>query len=139
MINAPLKIGGLEFPVTCLAVGNPHTVMLVDNFDFDWKSLGAEIEKHPAFPHDTNVEFVRVVNRKRVDLADWERGAGATGSSGTGAAAAVCAMVMLGLVDRDCNVFFDTGNLRVHWHQESDYIELTGPAEYVSKGEFWYR
>ncbi len=139
MINAPLKVGGVQFPVTCLAVGNPHTVLPVDNFDFDWQSLGAEIETHPSFPHGTNVEFVRVVSRQRIDLADWERGAGATGSSGTGAAAAVCAMVMLGAVERECAVYFDTGNLKIHWHRESDLIELTGPVDYIAKGEFVFR
>jgi diaminopimelate epimerase len=139
MINTSLKVGGVEFPVTCLAVGNPHTVLPVDNFDFDWPSLGAEIEIHPSFPHGTNVEFVRVMSRRRIDLADWERGAGATGSSGTGAAAAVCAMVMLGVVDRECAVYFDTGNLKVHWHRESDLIELTGPVDYIAKGEFFFQ
>ncbi|MDH3891563.1 MAG: diaminopimelate epimerase [candidate division Zixibacteria bacterium] len=136
MINAPLKVGGVQFPVTCLAVGNPHAVLPVDDFDFDWQTLGAEIETHPSFPRGTNVEFVRVVSRRRIDLADWERGAGATGSSGTGAAAAVCAMVMLGAVERECAVYFDTGNLKVHWRRESDLIELTGPVDYIAKGEF---
>jgi len=139
MINAPLKVGGLEFPVTCLAVGNPHTVLTVDDFDFDWRSLGVAIETHPAFPQGTNVEFVRVVNRRRIDLADWERGAGATGSSGTGAAAAVCAMVMIGAVDRDCEVRFQTGALRIHWHRSFDLIELTGPVDYIAKGVFPFR
>jgi len=139
MINAPLKVGGLEFPVTCLAVGNPHTVMPVEDFDFDWQSLGAEIETHSAFPQGTNVEFVRVVNRRRIDLVDWERGAGATGSSGTGAAASVCAMVMMGLVDRNCQARFETGRLQVHWRRSSDLIELTGPVDYIAQGVFSFR
>jgi diaminopimelate epimerase len=139
MINAPLKVGGLEFPVTCLAVGNPHTVLPVDDFNFDWRTLGAEIETHPSFPQRTNVEFARVVSRRRIEVADWERGAGATGSSGTGAAAAVCAMVMLGAVERDCEVCFDSGMLRIHWRRSSDLIELTGPADYIAKGEFRFQ
>jgi diaminopimelate epimerase len=139
MINAPLKVGGLEFPVTCLAVGNPHTVLPVDHFNFDWQALGAEIENHSAFPHGTNVEFVRVVGRRKIELADWERGAGATGSSGTGAAAAVCAMVMIGAVDRNCEVRFETGTLRIRWDQSTDLIELTGPADYIAKGVFTLR
>ncbi|MCK4460553.1 MAG: diaminopimelate epimerase [candidate division Zixibacteria bacterium] len=139
MINAPLKVGGLEFPVTCLAVGNPHAVLPVDHFDFDWQTLGAEIENHSAFPRGTNVEFVRVVDRRKIELTDWERGAGATGSSGTGAAAAVCAMVMIGAVDRDCEVRFETGALRIRWDQSTDLIELTGPVDYIAKGVFSFR
>ncbi|MEA3297478.1 MAG: diaminopimelate epimerase [candidate division Zixibacteria bacterium] len=136
MINAPLKLGGLEFPVTCLSMGNPHTVLLVDDFDFDWKQFGIEIECHRAFPNDTNVEFVKVKNRGKIQIADWERGAGATGSSGTGAAAAVCACVMMGLVNRECEVVFEKGSLFIHWDEISNIIELTGPVDYVTQGEF---
>ncbi len=134
MVQAPLKIGGLAFPVTCLSVGNPHTVLFVDNFDFDWKTLGSEIEHHAAFPERTNFDFVRIVNRKKLQVAEWERGAGATGSSGTGAAAAVAAAVMNGLAGRDCEVVFEPGSLFVKWHEETDMIELSGAVEYVGEG-----
>ncbi len=138
LINAPLKIGKLDFPVTCLSVGNPHTVLFVADFDFDWKSLGAEIEHHPAFPNQTNVEFVRIVSRSKVEVADWERGAGATGSSGTGAAAAVCAGVMNGQLNRRCDVVFQTGTLKILWNSDTDQIELTGPVEKVTEGVFQF-
>ena len=100
--------------------------------------LGAEIEEHKAFPKQTNVEFVKIVNRKKIKVADWERGAGATGSSGTGAAAAVCAGVMLGLLDRSCEVQFENGSLFIDWNKESNRIELTGPVVYVHSGEFTF-
>jgi len=112
---------------------------VVDGFDFDWMGLGAEIEVHPAFPRHTNVEFVKVISRKKIKVADWERGAGATGSSGTGAAAAVCAAVMLGLVARECEVVFESGSLLVKWDQDTNEIELTGPVDYVADGEFFFR
>ncbi len=134
LINAPLTINGFDFPVTCLSVGNPHTVLFVDNFDFDWQELGADIETARVFPNHTNVEFVKVVSRRKLLLADWERGAGATGSSGTGAAAAVCAAVMTGQAGRRCQVVFDTGSLSIDWKSETNNIELTGPAEFVAEG-----
>jgi diaminopimelate epimerase len=139
LINSPLRIGPVVFPVTCLSVGNPHTVLLVKDFDFDWKQLGSEIENAPVFPNGTNVEFVKIMNRKKIKVADWERGAGATASSGTGAAAAVCAMVMLGLVDRRCNVEFETGMLAVDWNADTNIVELTGPAKFVMEGGFEFR
>lgn len=138
MINSPLKLAGLSFPVTCLSVGNPHTVLIVDDFGFDWRQVGQDIESHRSFPNQTNVEFVRVMSRKRLMVAEWERGAGATGSSGTGAAAAVCATVMLGLADRRCEVQFETGSLHVHWNADTDLVELTGLAKLVGSGEFEY-
>jgi diaminopimelate epimerase len=136
MINSPLKVGGLEFPVTCLSIGNPHTVMFVENFDFDWKTRGKDIEFLKIFPNRTNVEFVKPMNRKRIKVSDWERGAGATGSSGTGAAAAVCAGVMMGVLDRQCKVQFENGILEVNWRSDNNIVELTGPAVRVSSGEF---
>lgn len=136
MIAAPLSVGGHAFPVTCLSIGNPHTVLFVADFDFDWRQLGADIEVHRAFPRRTNVEFVRVRNRRRLELADWERGAGATGSSGTGAAAAVCAAVVNGLADRWCEVVFPVGSLFVEWSDTTDSISLRGPVSSVAQGEF---
>lgn len=139
MINAPLSIGGVKLPVTCLSVGNPHTVLIVNDFDFDWKSLGAEIEHHRAFPNRTNVEFVKIISRRKVEVADWERGAGATGSSGTGAAASVCAGVTMGIIDRKCEVAFQTGSLFIDWREPDDTIVLTGPVAHVADGTFEFR
>jgi diaminopimelate epimerase len=139
MINTPLEVDGLRFPVTCLSVGNPHAVVMVEDFDFDWHRAGRSLEIHPAFPNHTNVEFVKVLNRKRLKVAEWERGAGATGSSGTGAVAAVCTAAKLGLADRKCEAEFETGSLHVHWNAETGLVELTGPAALVGYGEFEYR
>jgi len=139
LINSPLKVGPLSLPVTCLSVGNPHTVLLVDNLDFDWKQLGGDIENAPPFPEGTNVEFVKVLSRRRLRVGEWERGAGATCSSGTGAAAAACAMVRLGLVDRRCRVEFEAGVLAVDWSADTNIIELTGPARFVMEGSFAFQ
>ena len=136
VINRPMRIGAESILMTSLAVGNPHTIILVDHFEFDWQALGAEIEKARIFPNATNVEFVRVLSRSKIRVAEWERGAGATGSSGTGAAAAVAAGVMLGLVDRKCEVQFEPGSLFIEWKKETDSILLTGPVEFVMSGVY---
>ena len=136
MINSKLTVNKTKFPVTCLSVGNPHTVLFVDNFNFDWQQLGSDIEFHKAFPERTNVEFVKVINRKKIKVADWERGAGATGSSGTGASAAVAASVMMGMTERDCEVQFENGSLFINWNADTDSIELTGPVAYIASGEY---
>jgi diaminopimelate epimerase len=136
VINNPLDFDHGKLPVTCLSVGNPHAVILVDNFDFDWKTIGSDIEHARWFPNGTNVEFVRLISRSRIQVAEWERGAGATGSSGTGAAASVVTMVTLGLVDRKCEVVFVPGSLFVHWRTTDNQVELTGPVTYVGEGMF---
>ncbi len=137
VINGSVKISKTKITMTCLSVGNPHAVIFVENFDFDWKTLGAEIEVARNFPRGTNVEFVRVINRSHIKLAEWERGAGATGSSGTGAAGAVCAAVVLGLTERKCRVEFEAGELEIDWRAD-DIVELTGPVQFIMRGEFEY-
>ena len=51
--SLPLAGGSRE--VTLLWVGNPQCAMPVDDFDFDWRAMGAAIERHPEFPNRTNV------------------------------------------------------------------------------------
>ena len=136
MINTQLELDGTNFPVTCLSLGNPHTVLFVNNFDFDWKQIGADIENHKTFPNGTNVEFVKVLSSKKLRVAGWERGTGPTCSSGTGAAAAVAASVMLGAAGRKCTVVFETGEIDVYWRDSDDIIEIRGPAEFICEGTF---
>jgi diaminopimelate epimerase len=136
-INRPARILGKYMKITALSVGNPHTVIFVDHFDFDWKKLGHDIETAPIFPHRTNVEFVRIISRTKVFLNDWERGAGATGSSGTGAAAAVVAGALNGLIERKAEVIFPTGSMQVDWAVDDDQIYLTGPVRFVGRGEYF--
>ena len=139
LINTPLKVGGVTLPITCVAVGNPHAVIVVDDFDFDWQTLGAEIETSKPFPNHVNVEFVKVLSRRKLQASSWERGAGPTGSSGTGAAASVAAMVMLGVVGRKCDVAFRAGTLSVHWSADTDIITVTGPVVPVMEGVFEFK
>ena len=139
VINSPLKIGSVNLPLTCVAVGNPHAVLLVESFDFDWQALGAEIETALPFPNGTNVEFVKVTDPGRIELAEWERGVGATGSCGTGAAAAVTSLVMMGLAERRCEVVFDTGSLKVDWKTGTDIVEITGAVRFVMQGTYTFR
>src|ERR1022692_437204 len=78
----PLAAGARD--VTLVWVGNPQCAMPVADFDFDWRALGAEIERHPQFPNRTNVSFLRARDEHTLEVRFWERGAGETMSSGTG-------------------------------------------------------
>lgn len=137
-INSPIKIDKHDFVLTALSFGNPHAVLFVDNFDFDWHFLGGIIENSSVFPNRTNVEFVKIVNRSKVKLNDWERGAGATGSSGTGAAAATVAGIVNGFLNREVEVVFPTGSLQIDWPSQEENIYLTGPVEFVCRGEYLF-
>lgn len=128
----PLSTGPRD--VTLVWVGNPQCAVLVENFDFDWRSMGAEIERHPHFPDRTNVSFVRPVDGHSIDVRFWERGAGETMSSGTGSTGAAAAALSRGIVTSPVRVVTPAGPLDVRFEEDA---YLTGPAELIAEGEFW--
>ena len=119
--------------VTILWVGNPQCAMPVEHFDFDWRAVGAEIERHPHFPNRTNVSFVRPVDEHTIDVRFWERGAGETMSSGTGSTGAAAMAIARGMAKSPVRVQTPAGPIDLRF--EGD-IYLTGPAEIVATGEF---
>lgn len=135
-LHAILPLREESREVTILNVGNPQCVVFVENFEFDWRALGAEIERHPRFPDRTNVSFVRPVNAHSIDVLFWERGAGETMSSGTGSTGAAAAARARGLVEPPVSVLTPAGPLELRWEGEEMY--LTGPAEIVTRGEFYW-
>jgi diaminopimelate epimerase len=120
-----------------LNVGNPQCAVMVDSFDLDWRTLGATIERAPRFPNRTNVSFVRRLDAHTIDVRFFERGAGETMSSGTGSTGAAAAAVARGLVDHPVEVRTPAGPLKVRW--EGDDILLSGPAEIIAAGEFFFQ
>lgn len=119
-----------------LNVGNPQYAVFCADFEFDWKKLGAALERHPRFPHRTNVSFVRVVDRHTLDVRFFERGAGETMSSGTGSTGAAAAARARGLVEDPVRVLTPAGPLDLRW--EGEEILLAGPAQIVVKGNYYY-
>jgi diaminopimelate epimerase len=120
--------------VTILNVGNPQCAVFVDDFEFDWRVEGARIERHPRFSQRTNVSFVRSIDQHTLQVRFWERGAGETMSSGTGATGAAAAAVARGLAHSPVEVQTPAGPLALRWEQ--DDIHLAGPAEIIASGNF---
>jgi diaminopimelate epimerase len=119
-----------------LNVGNPQCAVFVDDFDFDWRTTGADLERHTRFPNRTNVSFIRAVDEHTLDVRFFERGAGETMSSGTGSSGAVAAALARGLVRSPVNVLTPAGPLKLV--SKNDDLYLEGPAEIVAEGEFYY-
>ena len=135
LVNAPVKIGGAEWAVTCLSVGNPHCVVFVDNLHaLDLEAIGPQFERAPLFPERVNAEFVRVVDRTTLRMRAWERGSGETLACGTGACAAAAAAVRLGLCDANAAIAVQVpgGVLTVHVTDTS--VVLHGETHLVFEG-----
>jgi diaminopimelate epimerase len=134
-VRVRLELSGGAREVTVMDVGNPQCALFVEEFPPHWQALAAEIEAHPEFPRRTNVSLVRVVDRHTVEVRFFERGVGETMSSGTGSTGAVVAAVRRGLTDSPVRVLTPAGPLELRWEDE---IYLTGPAEIVAGGEFYF-
>lgn len=128
-----LPLAGGDRDVTVLWVGNPQCAMPVGDFDFDWRAMGAEIERHPHFPNRTNVSFVKRVDGHTIDVRFWERGAGETMSSGTGSTGAAAMAVAREMVQSPVRVLTPAGPIDLRF--EGD-VYLTGPAQIVVEGVY---
>lgn len=144
--------------VTLVDVGNPQCAVPVESFDFDWRSMGAEIERHPHFPKGSNVSFFLPVDAHSIDVRFYERGAGETNSSGTGSTGAAAAAVARGMAQSPVRVLTPAGPLDLRFESSSPpVIEsshgrggpgvdpstlgeafLTGPAIIIGEGEFFF-
>jgi diaminopimelate epimerase len=135
VVNYPLVVGGREFLITCVSMGNPHAVIFLDESvqDFGVTRYGPQIERHPIFPRRTNVEFVNVKSRGELVMRVWERGSGETLACGTGASAAGVAAMLKGLTDRKVTMHLLGGNLVIEWGADNR-VFMTGPAVEVFEG-----
>lgn len=134
IIDYPLKIDDRIFNITCVSMGNPHTVIIVDNLpNFPVAYYGPMIENHPMFPKRTNVEFIEVLNPSEINMRVWERGAGETMACGTGASAVVVVSKRKGLTESKVTVHLLGGDLSIEW-ADDNHVYMTGPAVRVFEG-----
>jgi diaminopimelate epimerase len=131
----PIQAGERELEVTCLAVGNPHAVVVMEESvkDFPLVAVGPFVESHKLFPNRINFEIVNVISRSKIRARIFERGAGETMSSGTGSTASAAAARAHGLVDDVVDVIVDGGVLQISWDEKGEAF-LEGPAVEVFTG-----
>lgn len=136
--DGPVMVGDLPVKVHPVSVGNPHAVFFpqeVEPMEWPVAKLGPLIETAKCFPQGANVEFVKVMDRKRIVMRTWERGAGETLSCGTGACAAAAVCMQKDLTDEEITVTLLGGDLLVSKEKPDGHLFLTGPAVTVFEGE----
>jgi len=141
----PLLVHGRELQVSVLSMGNPHAVQVVAHAEEAHVAKdGPVIENHGRFPQRVNAGFMEVLDRHRIRLRVWERGAGETLACGTGACAAAVSGIRRGLLDSPVAVQMRGGQLNIEWDgQERDGLDhgqprtvlMSGPASKVYDGE----
>ena len=136
IVGKTVNIGGLDYKITLVNVGNPHCIVFSDKVDaIKVATVGPEFENCEYFPEGINTEFIRVVNKVTLKMRVWERGSGETWACGTGACAAVVAAVLAGYCEKDTNVTVKLrgGDLTVNYHSDGT-VELSGNVKTVYEG-----
>ena len=136
LVGCSLAAAGRDWTVTCISVGNPHCVTVVEDVDgMDLAAVGPAFERHENFPERINTEFVQKLDEARIRMRVWERGSGETWACGTGACASVAALTELGLVPagQDIRVELRGGDLTIRVLPGRRLL-MTGPAVTVCEG-----
>lgn len=135
VLDEPIEVDGKEYRMTGVSMGNPHTVIYVDDVkNLDLETIGPKFENHERFPKRINTEFVRCIDRHTVEMRVWERGSGETLACGTGACAVAVASILNNLTDTQVTVKLLGGDLQIEWDKEKDRVFMTGPAKVVFDG-----
>jgi diaminopimelate epimerase len=134
VLNEDICISGKVFKFCAATVGNPHCVVLTNEASsVDAQRYGPLIENDPRFPNRTNVQFMKVIDHRNIQIEVWERGAGYTLASGSSSTAAAAVAYKLGLCGSDIIVHMPGGDLNISF-SDGFLATMTGPVTKVCEG-----
>jgi diaminopimelate epimerase len=136
-----LQIGPIDAPVlhtpSVVNMGNPHAIFWVEDVHaYDLGRFGPMLENHPIFPERANITLAQIVDRDRIVIRTWERGAGLTKACGSAACATAVAAARLRRANRKVTIATPGGDLVIEWRESDDHVLMTGPAELEYVGQF---
>ncbi len=138
-LNLEIDVDGKRINVHRVVVGVQHIVFFTsDPGGIDVDEIGRKIRYHKEFePLGTNVNFVRIEDRRTLSIRTYERGVeGETFACGTGATSAQVAAHLMGYTDR--RVIIKTRkNFNLEVLMDEDKVYLQGPAQVTFKGDFF--
>ena len=140
-LRQKINIDGKEIEISYIFMGTDHSVIFVDDFsNYNIDEIGGKIENYTdLFPKKVNVNFVKVYDRKRIEVITWERGAGRTLACGTGATASAVLARTFGFVDNKVNVKVPGGQLVIEYEGGENNAFMTGPSEKIAEGLYKFQ
>jgi diaminopimelate epimerase len=135
VVNEPIEVDGRHYTFSTVNVGNPVACIFVDDFNFDWRTIGRAMETHEKFPERANIVFVKVIDRENIEIRIWERGAGETAASGTCSSGAAVLSAFMLKTERKVTVRSEGGATEVLWRDDDDIV-ITGSAAFIYCGEW---
>ena len=135
IVDRAINVGGKEYKITCVSMGNPHCVTFVDDVTkIEIEKIGPLFENNEIFPERVNTEFIQVIDSKTLKMRVWERGSGETWACGTGACASAVAACLNGFAKEgdEITVKLLGGDLKIVY--KDGKVTMTGAAETVFEG-----
>jgi diaminopimelate epimerase len=134
VIDESIQAGDRTYRFCAATIGNPHCVIIQDELSVEeTKTYGPLLENESRFSNRTNVQFMKILDRRNIQLKIWERGAGYTLASGSSSCAAAAVAVRLGLCDDDISVHMPGGNLRIKIDKDFA-VSMQGPVVLIGQG-----
>lgn len=138
MAGAFVTVGERTWEATAVIAPNPHAVLFVDDLEHAGELLTAPPLSPPsAYPEGANVEFVRILGPRHVQMRVHERGVGETLSCGTGACAVAWAVRRREEPDLEgestYRIDVPGGTVEVT-ETTAGSLLMRGPAELVARG-----
>ncbi len=134
VMNYPYVVGGKEYNISLVSMGNPHCVVFEDPKSADLEKTGPLFEKNALFPEGVNTEFIKVLSPNEIEMRVWERGSGETLACGTGACASavVCCELELCKKGEKICVHLLGGDLIITY---KDTVYMQGAATLAFTGD----
>ena len=136
-----LQVGPIDAPIlhspSVVSMGNPHAIFWVDDIHaYDLERFGPLLENHPIFPDRANITLAHIVDRDRIEMRTWERGAGLTKACGSAACATAVSAARLKRTNRKVTTVLPGGELAIEWREKDDHVLMTGTADFEYEGRF---
>ena len=140
-LREKINVDGTEIEISYIFMGTDHSVIFVNDFnDYNIDEFGKKIENYTdLFPKKVNVNFVKVHDRKHMEVITWERGEGRTLACGTGVTASAVLAKTFGFVDEKVNVKVPGGQLVIEYEGGENDAFMTGPSEKIAEGLYKYQ
>lgn len=130
-----IKNGQKEFKTYNLFLGTIHTVIFTDNPQADIIKYGKDICHNKTYTKGTNVNFIKIINKRSFIIRTYEKGVGITSACGSGASASFVIAKRLGYLKKEALAYTAGGKLKLRGKRS---IYLTGPSEFMKKGRINY-
>ncbi|QWB95773.1 diaminopimelate epimerase [Mycoplasmatota bacterium] len=132
LIEYYLNVNNQVIPSYVFNLGTLHTIVFVDDVN-QYDHLANALCHHPFFPNRSNINFVKVVDQKHLEVKTYERGVGWSLSCGTGSSASQYLSYVLNKTKEEVCIDVPGGKLWIKVFNGEVYMK--GPATYIAKIE----